>query len=272
MRTFAKVLWVALTWLGLGPVTSVYAQEEYRMALVIGNSAYRAAPLRNAVNDANAVAEVLRATGFQTTVRLNASREEMVEALRSFVRGGNRNAVKMLFFAGHGLQVKGRNYLIPVDTETLTEDELPTRTIDLTEILERLTVDRSGINIVVLDACRDNPFSANLTKMADARRLRTRGMASSVQGLAAVQAPSGTLVAFSTSPGSVAFDGAGQGNSVYTKHLIAAMQKPGLTIERVFKQVRVNVALETGQAQIPWETSSLMGEFCFVRNARGTCG
>jgi uncharacterized caspase-like protein len=248
------------------------AQEETRIALVIGNGTYRTAPLRNAVNDAHSLTDALRATGFQTSIRVNASRDDTVEALRSFVRSGSKNTVKMLFYAGHGLQVKGRNYLIPIDVEAITEEELPTRAIDLTEILERLTTDRSGINIVVLDACRDNPFSANLNKMADSRRMRTRGLTSSVQGLAAVQAPSGTLVAFSTSPGSVALDGAGQSNSVYTKHLIAAMQRPGVNVERVFKQVRVNVALETQQAQIPWETSSLMGEFCFVRNARGACG
>ena len=238
---------------------------------MIGNSNYRTAPLRNATNDALSLATSLRGTGFQTNVQLNASRDETVEALRQFVRGGNKTAVKMLFYAGHGLQVKGRNYLVPIDVESITEEELPSRAIDLTEILERMTTDRSGINIVVLDACRDNPFSANLSRMADGRRMRTRGVPSSVQGLASVQAPSGTLVAFSTSPGSVALDGAGQSNSIYTKHLVAMMQKPGLSVERMFKQVRLNVGLETQNAQIPWETSSLMGEFCFVRDAQGKC-
>jgi uncharacterized caspase-like protein len=258
---------------GFVPTPQVHAQTETRIALVIGNGQYRTAPLRNATNDATALADTLKATGFQTTVRVNASRDETVEALRAFVRSGNKSAVKMLFYAGHGLQVKGRNYLIPIDTETLAEEELATKAIDLTEILERLSTERSGINIVVLDACRDNPFSANLARAAaDSRRVRTRGLTSSVQGLAAVQAPSGTLVAFSTSPGAVALDGAGANNSVYTKHLVAAMKNRGVSIERVFKQVRVNVALETAQAQIPWETSSLIGEFCFVRNERGGCG
>ncbi len=251
---------------------NAWANEDGRFALVIGNTSYRNAPLRNAANDAHAISDALRTAGFEVIVKVNASRDETVDALRTFVRTGGKNAVKMIFYAGHGLQIKGRNYLVPVDTDTVTEEDLPTRAIDLTEVLERLANERRGINIVVLDACRDNPFATNLARLADARRVRSRGIGSNVQGLAAVQAPSGTFVAFSTSPGSIALDGAGKLNSIYTRHLVVAMLRPGVSIERVFKQVRVNVALESQQIQIPWETSSLMGDFCFVRKPTGECG
>jgi uncharacterized caspase-like protein len=248
-----------------------YSATEERVALVIGNNTYRSAPLKNATNDARSMAEVLRNIGFNTTIRLNASKEDTLEALRNFVKAEGKNVVKMLFYAGHGLQIKGRNYLLPVDVDGLTEETLATKAIDITEILERLNGDRSGVNIIVLDACRDNPFAANLTKLADARRGRTRAVAESSSGLASVQAPGGTLIAFSTAPGAVALDSSDQTNSVYTRHLVRSIGRPGQSIERMFKQVRINVALETQQAQIPWETSSLMGDFCFVRTPDGGC-
>jgi uncharacterized caspase-like protein len=262
-------------WILIGAALSIqgaaFASEEQRVALVIGNGSYRSAPLKNAANDAKTIADALKSTGFKTHLRVNASRDEIVEALRLFVRAEGKNVVRMLFYAGHGLQIKGRNYLVPVDSEGLTEETLASKAIDITEVMERLAAERTGINIVVLDACRDNPFIANLTKLADARRGRTRSMSGPSAGLAEVRAASGTLVAFSTAPGSVAADGAGQANSVYTRHLVGAMLRPGQSIERVFKQVRVNVALETQQAQIPWESSSLMGDFCFIPKADGGC-
>ncbi len=247
------------------------ADTEVRSALVIGNSAYKSSPLRNASNDASALAETLKSLGFETTLRNNTSRAEMLDALRDFTKQASRSQVRLLFYAGHGLQIKGRNYLLPIDVELQSEDEAPMRAIDLTELLDRLSAERGGINIVVLDACRDNPFGPNLAKLADARRPRTRGLGESTQGLAAVQAPSGTLVAFSTSPGSVAMDGAGQQHSIYAKHLLANLGRPGIPIERVFKQVRIGVALETQRQQVPWETSSLMGDFCFRAGANGKC-
>jgi len=168
------------------------------------------------------------------------------------------------------VQVKGRNYLLPVDTEIRAEDEVASKSADLTELLDRLAALQQGINIVILDACRNNPFSGAEILGPDGRRLKFRGATPS--GLAPVEAPLGSMVAFSTAPGGVALDSPSEKNSLYTKHLLASMQSPGLPVELLFKQVRLSVARETGRVQVPWESSSLTGEFCFRHGPAGSCG
>ena len=244
---------------------------EIRTALVIGNATYRNAPLRNPVNDAQAVASALRGLGFEVILRENATQRETLDAFREFAFKAAKSQVRLLYYAGHGAQIKGRNYLMPVDAEVQTEDEIAQKGADVTEFLERLGTLPSGVNLVVLDACRNNPFTSTPSQVADSRRFRTRGLAPQTAGLAPLQAPSGTLIAFSTAPGSVAVDNPMQKNSVYTKHFLASLRTPGLPVERLFKQVRVAVALETQQQQVPWETSSLMGEFCFRTDPTGKC-
>ena len=244
---------------------------EIRTALVIGNAAYRNAPLRNPVNDAQAVAAALRGLGFEVILRENASQRETLDAFREFAFKSAKSQVRLLYYAGHGAQIKGRNYLMPVDADVQTEDEIAQKGADVTEFLERLSTLPNGVNLVVLDACRNNPFTSTPSQVADSRRFRTRGLAPQTAGLAPLQAPSGTLIAFSTAPGSVAVDNPMQKNSVYTKHFLASLRTPGLPVERLFKQVRVAVALETQQQQVPWETSSLMGEFCFRTDPTGKC-
>lgn len=244
---------------------------EIRTALVIGNATYRNAPLRNPVNDAQAVASALRGLGFEVILRENATQRETLDAFREFAFKAAKSQVRLLYYAGHGAQIKGRNYLMPVDAEVQTEDEITQKGADVTEFLERLGTLPSGVNLVVLDACRNNPFTSTPSQVADSRRFRTRGLAPQTAGLAPLQAPSGTLIAFSTAPGSVAVDNPMQKNSVYTKHFLASLRTPGLPVERLFKQVRVAVALETQQQQVPWETSSLMGEFCFRTDPTGKC-
>ena len=248
-----------------------FVSGEVRTALVIGNSNYRVAPLKNPVNDAQAVAAALKQLGFHVILREDTSQREMLDAMREFSRRASKSQVRLLYYAGHGVQLKGRNYLMPVDAEVQTEDEIVQKGADITELLERLGTLPDGVNVVVLDACRNNPFVPSLAQLADSRRIRTRGLGSQTSGLAPVQAPSGTLIAFSTAPGSVAIDNPQQRNSVYTKHLLANLRTPGVPIERMFKQVRVAVAQETQQQQVPWETSSLMGEFCFRADATGKC-
>ena len=179
--------------------------------------------------------------------------------------------MRLLFYAGHGVQLKGRNYLMPVDAEVQNEDDIAQRGADVSELLERLATIHDGVNLIVLDACRNNPFSLAPSQLADSRRFRTRGLTPQTAGLAPLQAPSGTLIAYSTAPGSVAIDDPGQRNSVYTRNLLAQLRTPGQPVERLFKQVRVAVAQETQQQQVPWETSSLMGEFCFRTDATGKC-
>lgn len=237
---------------------------EERVALIIGNGAYAHASLRNPVNDSRAVANALRELGFEVVYRENASLEGMLDAMREFVLRSHNSSVRVFFYAGHGAQLKGRNYLIPVDTWLKEEDELPLKTANATEFVDRLGQSKTGVNIVILDACRNTPFPVGT---------RTRGLnnaRSLAQGLAQVVAPRGTLVAFSTAPGAVALDG-GTGNSAYTKHLVDNIRVPGLPVEQLFKRVRIGVSEETKQAQIPWESSSLMGEFCFRPGQGGEC-
>jgi carboxyl-terminal processing protease len=167
------------------------------------------------------------------------------------------------------VQVKGRNYLLPVDTEIRAEDEIAAKSADLTEFLERLGQLQQGINIVILDACRNNPFSGAEILGPDGRRLKFRGPTPS--GLAPMEAPLGSMVAFSTAPGGVALDNPNERNSLYTKHLLGTMGTPGLPVELLFKQVRLSVARETGRVQVPWESSSLTGDFCFKQAPGGGC-
>lgn len=242
-----------------------------KVALVIGNGAYQNAPLRNPVNDANAVALAFKALGFQVYHHDNATHQEMLDALRKFSQSAPKSGVRLLYFAGHGIQIKGRNYLLPVDADVKSEQEMVQRSIDITELLEQLAAIKGGINLVILDACRVNPFNQTPTQLVDARGYKTRSLGAKTLGLAAVQAPSGTIVAFSTSPGSVATDSALRNNSVYTRHLLSHINVPGLPVEKLFKLVRTAVAAETQQMQVPWESSSLLGEYCFRTDASGRC-
>ena len=258
----------APTLLGPGAAASG-AADVRRAALVIGNAAYRVGALKNPVNDAQAVAGSLRALGFDVALHENTSLRDMIEAFRQFSLTARTAHVRVVFYAGHGVQVKGRNYLLPVDTEIRAEDEVPAKSADLNELLDRLGALQQGINIVILDACRNNPFSGAVIVGPDGRRLKFRG--ATPAGLAPVEAPLGSMVAFSTAPGGVALDNPGEKNSLYTKHLLSFMQSPGLPVELLFKQVRLSVARETGRVQVPWESSSLTGDFCFRLGPQGGC-
>lgn len=235
---------------------------ERRVALVIGNSTYKIGPLKNPTNDAQAVAASLRRLGFDVALRENTTFRELTDSLRQFSTKAVDADVRLLFYAGHGVQVKGRNYLLPVNAEIAAEDEIAAKSADLNDVLDRLGEAKKGLSIVILDACRNNPFTGNDIVLPDGRRLRYRGMASN--GLAKVEAPLGTFIAFSTAPGGVALDNPREKNSLYTKHLLANIEADGLPIEQVFKRVRTGVAQETGRMQQPWESSSLTGaDFCF---------
>lgn len=225
------------------------APDEPRAALVIGNGSYHNGPLRNPVNDARAVAEKLEKLGFKVVLRENATREGMHQAISEFGGTLKSGGVGLFFYAGHGMQIKGRNFLIPVDADIQSEDDIEFRGVDANMVLARMDGAHSRVNLMVLDACRNNPFNRNNR--------------SANPGLAQMDAPKGTLIAFSTAPGSLAKDGGGA-NSIYTKHLLEYLSTPAVPVEQVFKEVRVAVAHETQDKQIPWESSSLMGEFYFV--------
>jgi uncharacterized caspase-like protein len=253
------------------PSRPAHAQaKDGRIALVIGNGAYKGAPLKNPVNDANAVADRLRALGFTVMLRENTNFAQLLQAMQEFSIKAAQNAVRLVFYAGHGIQSKGRNYLVPVDADAQSEDEISTKSADVGELVDRLGNIKHGINIVILDACRVNPFAAGVIVGPDGRRIRFRGAAK--PGLAPLDAPVGTVIAYSTAPNGVALDGANEQHSIYTKHLLANLNTPGMAIEQVFKRVRIGVAEETQRVQVPWEYSSLTAEFCFQNTTAGRCG
>jgi len=223
--------------------------SESRTALVIGNADYQNGQLRNPLNDAKSVAAKLEQLGFKVLLRENQSREAMHRSIGEFGDLLKEGGVGLFYYAGHGMQIKGRNFLIPIDADIQHEDDIEFRGIDANMVLSRMDAAQSRVNLVVLDACRNNPF--------------VRVSRSGLNGLAQMDAPKGTLIAFSTAPGSLAKDGGGT-NSVYTKHLLQKLSLPALPVEQLFKEVRIAVTKETNDRQIPWESSSLMGDFYFV--------
>ena len=225
------------------------AVAEQRLALVIGNGSYRDAPLLNPVNDARAMAAALRDAGFSVIGSENASHLEMLDLIREFGdRLKNQGGVGLFYFAGHGMQIKGRNYLIPVGSQIEREDEVTTQAVDASQVLDKMESAANRLNILILDACRNNPFA--------------RSFRSNQQGLAQMDAPLGTLVAFATAPGAVASDGE-SGNGLYTSHLLRAIRQPDVKLEDVFKRVRANVLRDSQHRQVPWEATSLVGDFYF---------
>jgi len=224
-------------------------QAEKRVALVIGNGAYATAPLINPPNDARAISAALKEMGFDVIARTNLTMRDMKVAIRDFGDRIQNGGVGLFYFAGHGIQANGKNYLIPVDAQIQKEVDVDIEGIDLGSVMMQMEGARNRLNIVILDACRNNPFA--------------RSWRSAARGLAQVNAPSGTFIAYATAPGSVASDGAGQ-NGLYTSELLKAMRQPGLPIEEVFKQVRVRVKEMSNGNQVPWESSSIDGSFFFI--------
>jgi hypothetical protein len=220
-----------------------------RYALVIGNSAYPVSPLKNPVNDSGDIAQLLGKLGFTVMHRHDVGIREMEKAVRDFGEVLRTGGTGLFYYAGHGMQVEGRNYLIPVDARIESESDVRFEALDVGRVLGKMEDAGNRLNIVILDACRDNPFA--------------RGFRSTRSGLARMDAPRGTLIAYATAPGSVAADGDGR-NGIYTKNLLAYMATPGLPVEQVFKNVRIGVIRDTNQKQVPWEASSLTGDFYFA--------
>lgn len=226
-----------------------------KFALVIGNSSYKRSPLTNPVNDAHDIAQALETVGFQVTLKKNQSQSEMREAIRKFGRKIRKGGIGLFYYAGHGMQIKGENFLIPVGNDIQEEDEIADQAIRLNLVLNKMDTAENKMNIVILDACRDNPFA--------------RSFRSTNKGLALVDGPMGTFIAYSTQPGATASDG-DSSNGLYTKHLLDNILKPGLTIEQVFKRVRNQVMSDSENKQIPWELSSLTGEDFYFLDEVGT--
>ena len=235
------------------PKPSVPQPAQRRMALVIGNAAYRSAPLRNPVNDAADMAASLQRLGFAVTELRDVNQQRMEEAVAQFSRQLRGGGVGLFYFSGHGVQVNGQNYLIPVDTQIETEADVKYHAIQADWVVENMKDAENELNIVVFDACRDNPL--------------VRSWRSGQQGLAPVQSPTGVLIAYATAPGTKAEDGSDR-NGTYTKYLLHFMQVPDLGVEEVFKQVRAAVARDTHKKQIPWVSTSILGDFYFIASAQ----
>ncbi len=222
-----------------------------RVALVIGNSGYAAGPLANPANDAGDMAEALRSTGFEVLEYTDLETPaDMKKAVREFGGKIRNGGTGLFYFAGHGIQVDGKNYLIPTKAEIHAEEEVEYESLDLGFVLAMMEIAGNRMNILILDACRNNPFS--------------RSWRSAPGGLAFMDAPSGTLIAYATAPGSVASDGTGE-NGLYTEELLRQIGRKGMKIEDVFKNVRAAVMSRSNNRQTPWESSSLVGDFYFVR-------
>jgi hypothetical protein len=224
-----------------------------RVALLIGNNSYSSTPLRNAVNDAKDLGDALKELGFQVITRENASRRDMIEAIREFDKALEGAQVALFFYAGHAMQFKDRNYLIPIDAAMGSEDDVTFFSVEVGQIFDRMDRAKTRFNFLILDACRDNPFAASFK--------------TSSTGLAQMNSPSGTLIAYATAPGSVAADGFGR-NGIYTKHILQNIRVPDVPVEIMFKRVREGVERETRKQQTPWDSSSLKGDFAFNASGR----
>lgn len=241
-----RLLMTCLLALALGFAAPAWARN---FALLIGNSNYSIGQLDNPANDARDLANVLRSIGFDTTVKMNVDSDSMKNLIRDFgEKLKNNDGIAFFFFAGHGVQVNGENYLLPVGFPFRSEADVEKNAVQANMVLRYMEDSKNRVNLVVLDACRNNPFIKS-------RSLKTRG-------LAPMDAPSGSLVAFSTAPGTEASDGSGR-NGLYTKHLMANVRMPGMTVEQVFKRTREGVENESerdlGRKQSPREESSLKG-------------
>ncbi len=246
---FRRLLSLVFTLLILLPIYQ--AQGGARIALVIGNSNYSGNNfLRNPVHDAELMAQSLESVGFEVVLVLDANHAEMNNALVDFSRKmKEQNEAGLLYFAGHGIQLNGENYLIPIGAKFEDENEIRLRTVRVNDFLYTMENSNSGMNIIILDACRNNPI---------ARSYRSAGGG----GLAIVNAPRGSYVAYATSPGAVALDGKGD-NSPFTAALANAIRQPGLQIEDVFKLTRAQVLEVTDGKQLTWDSSSITGKFYF---------
>ncbi len=233
-----------------------FYKDEKRYALVIGNAQYskEIGELRNPVNDAIDMASELQKSNFEVQLLTNATYGQMRVELQKFKdkleAGPAEKTVGLFYFAGHGLRQEQENYLVPVDAKIEFEDDIWRYCFPVQRmVLANMERSNSRLNIVILDACRNNPFPSI-----------TRGIGN--QGLVEMAKAKGSFIAFATAPGSVAIDGSGR-NGLYTQEVLKAMRIPGLTIEQVFKEVRKNVLLLSGNKQNTWDNSNIVGEFYF---------
>ncbi|BBH40253.1 peptidase C14 caspase catalytic subunit p20 [Microcystis viridis NIES-102] len=231
-------------------------QQQQRIALVIGNANYTVGKLKTPLNDATDMANALKELGFEVILLKDSSKRQMDDALDQFTTRINQGYVGLFYYAGHGMEVEGENYLIPVNAQIKYEKDVEYESMPLGKILGRMEDSGNRINIVILDACRDNPFR--------------KFWRSSSRGLTAPsQATSGTLIAFATAPGKVASDGTGR-NGLFTSYLLKYIKTPNMEVDSMLQKVRSDVAQNTNNYQVPWTSSSLIGEFAFNQKTETT--
>ena len=224
--------------------------DSRRIALIIGNGKYNNAPLANPENDAVAISHVLRKVGFEVETVIDANHKQMIKAIKKFGIKLRQGGTGLFYYAGHGVQLNGQNYLLPVDSIIDSEVDVEFESVPLARILNEMGEARNGANIVILDACRNNPYKRSFRSVS--------------RGLSRAEGPVGTIIAYATSPGSIAADGDGK-NGLYTTHLLREIQQPGKPIEFVFKDVAASVKAATNGKQIPWYAAgSFTGEFSFI--------
>ena len=229
-------------------ITTLSTHAADRVALVIGNADYMFAPLTNPINDAEDITAALTDLEFDVITAKNATKREMVTALHRFTKKLARAEIGLFYYAGHGMQINGRNYLIPVKADVKAESDVEFEALDADRVLGRMRLAGNPLNLVVLDACRNNPFASSFRAI--------------VPGLARMDAPAGTIIAYATSPGKWAMDGTGR-NGIYTKHLLKALKTPNLTIQETFNEAGMGVMKETEQKQVPWTSNTPIPKFYF---------
>lgn len=226
-------------------------QQQRKIALIIGNGSYIKSVLANPENDARAMKVALQNVGFTVMEYENLNQSQMKKAIDDFGMRLKSNEVGLFYYAGHGIQSKGYNYLIPVDAELQSEQQVEYDCVQADRVLALMEASGAKVNIIILDACRNNPFERSWTRSATGR------------GLAFMNAPRGSLIAYATSPGSTASDGSGN-NGLYTSAILESIQIPNLTIIQMFQNVRNIVAQKSNNQQTPWESTSLTGDFYFI--------
>lgn len=244
MKLFALLL-LALPLTAQPPQRDLKFEAPKKVALVIGNGNYPKWPLRNPANDARAVSQALTDVGFTTITALDVTLPNLDRAVSSLVSKVRQGDVVAFYYAGHGIQLEGENYLVPVDFDAKDEADAKYAAYAASRVQERIEKAGARVTLVVLDACRNNPFAAT----------RSAG-----GGLAAMGTGKGTLIAFATAPGKTADDNPKGNNGLFTTHLITALKEPGLTLDQVFNRVRERVHNASGGRQVPWTVSSVIGD------------
>lgn len=246
-------IFLTIAGLSIGNIAHAFPANEY--ALVIGNSAYQIKPLANPINDAHLIASSLEKIGFKVSVATDLNRKSLFSTVADFTKALPKNSVALVYYAGHGLQIEGKNFLLPIDFLPTSANGVALRAYPMSDMLLQLGKAGSKVNIVVMDACRNNPFQPT-----DVARFRSfEGL-----GLAKVADPKGTLIAFSTAPGQQAEDGVGRQNSLYAAVLSKALTEPGVTAEQIFKKVAEQVRKQSLEDQQPWFESSLVNDLVFL--------